>query len=170
MLKRPGKDEYAPYYEQYISKVTDEEYEVFLDRQRDEILALFGDIDEEKARYRYAPGKWSLKEVLGHITDTERVMSYRMLRISRGDSTLLPGFDQDVFVANTSFDELSIEDLLNDFKAVRQATLTLRRTIADSAWSRQANVSTFDITARGLAYVIAGHAEHHLTIVKERYL
>lgn len=170
MLKRPGKDEYAPYYETYISKVPDEDYEVFLKSQLDEILALFGNFDDEKGLYRYASGKWSLKEVLGHITDTERVMSYRMLRIARGDSTVLPGFDQDVFIANTSFDEVSIEVLLHDFKAVRKATLTLLQTIADSAWSRQGNVSTFDITARGLAYVIAGHAEHHVSVVQERYL
>lgn len=170
MLKRPGKDEYAPYYETYISKVPDEDYEVFLKRQLDEIQAVFGNFNDEKGLYRYAEGKWSLKEVLGHITDTERVMSYRMLRIARGDSTVLPGFDQDVFIANTSFDEVSIEVLLQDFKAVRQATLTLLQTIADSAWLREGNVSTFDITARGLAYVIAGHAEHHVSIVQERYL
>lgn len=170
MLKRPEKEEYAPYYETYINKVPDGDYVSFLQSQLEEITALYTKFDEEKGLHRYAPGKWSLKEVLGHITDTERVMSYRMLRIARGDTTKLPGFDQDVFIANTSFDEVSIEDLLHDFQAVRQSTFTLLQTIADSAWSRAGNASTYDITARALAYVIAGHAQHHISVVQERYV
>ena len=96
--------------------------QTFLHSQLDAVVALFSQISDEQGVYRYAPGKWSLKEVLGHMTDTERIMSYRMLRIARGDTTNLPGFDQDLFITNTSFDELSMEDLLNDFQAVRQAT------------------------------------------------
>lgn len=168
MLKRPEKEEYAQYYEAYVSKVPDGDYAAFLQSQLEEITALFAKFDDEKGLYRYAPGKWSLKEVLGHITDTERVMSYRMLRIARGDTTQLPGFDQDVFIANTSFDEMPIADLLQDFQAVRQSTFTLLKTITDSAWTRLGNASTYDITARALAYVIAGHAQHHLAVVQER--
>ncbi|MDD9267469.1 DinB family protein [Paenibacillus sp. GCM10023248] len=170
MLKRPEASEYNSYYEMYISKVPDGDYETFLRRQLEEITGFFSGLTEEQGLARYAPGKWSLKELLGHMTDTERVMSYRMLRVARGDTTKLPGFDQDIFIENGSFDHVPLADLIADFQAVRQATFTLLTTIGVSAWPRVGNASTYDITARALAYVIAGHAEHHLGIARERYV
>ncbi|KQX46512.1 MULTISPECIES: DinB family protein [unclassified Paenibacillus] len=169
MLQRPGSEEYSPFFTGYISQVPEGDYLSFLHSQVDAVIALFSPINDEQGLYRYEPGKWSLKEVLGHMTDTERILSYRMLRIARGDTTNLPGFDQDLFVTHTSFDELSMEDLLNDFQAVRHATFTLLKTITEAAWSRKGIANNNEISARALAYVIAGHAQHHLSVVQQKY-
>jgi len=170
MLQRPESHEYAPFFADYISTVPNEEIFTFLQRQGEEIAALFAQVTEEQSSHRYAEGKWSLKEVLGHITDTERVMSYRLMRIARGDTTPLPGFDQDVLIENGSLSEFKLTTLLAEFQAVRQASICLLYTIPASAWLRTGNVSGRDVTARSLAYIIAGHSQHHLHIVKERYI
>lgn len=170
MLQRPSQDEYSSYYTGYISLVPDGDYAAILDEQEKALLALFSPLTEEQLRSRYEPGKWSLKEVLAHITDTERVMCYRMLRIARGDKTDLPGFDQDIFIANTNFDHVDKLDLVKDFQAVRKATRTLLLSISDEAWTRTGTANTFAISARAIAYVIAGHAQHHLNIAEEKYL
>ncbi|MCY9695501.1 DinB family protein [Paenibacillus alginolyticus] len=169
MLQRPDSEEYSPYFTGYINQVPEGDYLSILHIQLDAIVDLFSPINNEQGLYRYEPGKWSLKEVLGHITDTERIMSYRMLRIARGDTTNLPGFDQDLYITNTSFDELSMEDLLNDFKAVRQATFTLLKTISEAAWLRKGIANNNEISARALAFVIAGHAQHHLGVIQQKY-
>ncbi|SDO10490.1 DinB superfamily protein [Paenibacillus sp. yr247] len=170
MLQRPDQEEYTPFFDTYISQVPEGNYLSFLHSQLDAIVALFSPVSNERGLSRYAPGKWSLKEVLGHMTDTERIMSYRMLRIARGDITNLPGFDQDLFISNTSFDELSIEDLLHDFQTVRQSTFSLIKTISEAAWSRKGVANNNEISARALAYVIAGHAQHHLGVIQNKYV
>ncbi|MEW9699194.1 DinB family protein [Paenibacillus sp. SI8] len=170
MPKRPESHEYAPYFSTYIDVVPNEDYSPFLRNQLTAITALFTGLTEDQGEGRYAPGKWSLKEVLGHMTDTERVMSYRMMRIARGDTTILPGFDQDVLIENGNFEQFSLQTLLADFAAVRQATFSLLATIPESAWLRSGNVSGRDVTARSLAYIIAGHAQHHLNIIQDKYL
>lgn len=170
MLQRPSHDEYSSYYTGYIGLVPNDAYVSILNSQEKALVSLFSQLNEEQALSRYAPGKWSLKEVLAHITDTERIMSYRLLRIARGDTTDLPGFDQDIFIANTSFDEVALTDLVKDFQAVRQATLTLLPTISEAAWARLGTANTFAISARALAYVIVGHAQHHLNVVEQKYL
>lgn len=170
MLQRPSHDEYSSFYTGYIGLVPDGDYVSILNTQEKALVALFSSLSEDQLLTRYAPGKWSLKEVLAHITDTERIMSYRLLRIARGDTTDLPGFDQDIFIANTTFDEVSVTDLVKDFQAVRQATLALLPTISDTAWTRSGTANTFAISARAIAYVIAGHAQHHLNIAEQKYL
>ncbi|KRE69417.1 DinB family protein [Paenibacillus sp. Soil750] len=170
MLQRPSHDEYSSYYTGYIGLVPEGDYVSILNSQEKALVSLFSQLTEEQALSRYAPGKWSLKEVLAHITDTERIMSYRLLRIARGDTTDLPGFDQDIFIANTSFDDVALTDLVKDFQAVRQATLALMPTITETAWTRLGTANTFAISARAIAYVIAGHAQHHLNIVEQKYL
>lgn len=170
MLQRPSHEEYASFYSGYIGQVPDGDYVDILNNQEAALVSLFSQLNEEQALSRYAPGKWSLKEVLAHITDTERIMSYRMLRISRGDTTDLPGFDQDVFINNNSFDNVTLSVLLQDFQAVRKATLALLPTISEAAWERVGTANTFAISARAIAYVIAGHAQHHLNVVEEKYL
>ncbi|KRF12045.1 DinB family protein [Paenibacillus sp. Soil787] len=169
MLQRPGCEEYSPFFTGYICQVPEGDYLSFLHGQLDAVDALFSPITDEQGLYRYEPGKWSLKEILGHMTDTERIMSYRMLRIARGDTTNLPGFDQDVYITNASFDELSMEDLLKDFQAVRQATFSLLQTISEAAWSRKGIANNNEISARAIAYVIAGHAQHHLGVIQQKY-
>lgn len=170
MLQRPSHDEYSSFYTGYIGLVPDGDYVSILNNQEKDLVTIFLSLSEEQALSRYAPGKWSLKEVLAHITDTERIMSYRLLRIARGDTTDLPGFDQDIFIANASFDEVAITDLIKDFQAVRKATLALLPTISEAAWARLGTANTFTISARALAYVIVGHAQHHLNMVEQKYL
>ncbi|WNR42595.1 DinB family protein [Paenibacillus roseipurpureus] len=170
MLQRPGQDEYASFYTGYIQVVPEGDYVSILDEQEKALVAMFSSLQEEQALSGYAPGKWSLKEVLGHITDTERIMSYRLLRIARGDQTDLPGFDQDVFIAHSNFDGVALKDLIQDFQAVRQATRALLPTIADEAWTRFGTANTFRISARAIAFVIAGHAQHHLNVAEQKYL
>lgn len=170
MLQRPSEEEYASFYTGYIGLVPDGEYASLLTNQEQALLTLFSGLSEDKALFRYADGKWSIKEVLAHITDTERIMCYRMLRISRGDTTDLPGFDQDIFIDNNTFDEVPLKDLIQDFQAVRKATLSLLPTISEAAWARKGTANSFVITARALAYVIVGHTQHHMNIVEQKYL
>lgn len=170
MLERPLAGEYGSHFEPYIKKVPDVDLTVLLESQIEEFIQLLSGGSEEQAKFRYAEGKWSLKEVLGHIADTERIMSYRLLRIARGDKTPLPGFEENLFVAHAQADARSMNDLLQDFAAVRIATLSLFRQLDDEAWMRVGNTSGYDITARATAYVIAGHAIHHMGIMKDRYL
>ncbi|WP_082207728.1 DinB family protein [Paenibacillus macerans] len=170
MLTKPQAGEYAEHFTVYIDKVPEGDLLELLQTQPAFAKEEWGSLTEEQGNYRYAEGKWSLKEVLGHISDTERVMSYRLLRISRGDTTPLPGFDEELFVRHSTFARQPVCALLHDFSVVRESTLSLIRQLDDEAWLRQGNASGVTISARALAYVIAGHAQHHLSMIRERYL
>lgn len=162
MLKPPDQDEYDPYFSIYINLIPDRDIIQFLQAQRSRIHDYFGGLSEEHGELRYAPGKWKMKEILAHISDSERVMCYWMLSIARGDSTKFAGYDQDVFVNRGSFSVCTFKELVADFQAVRQATLSLLPTISEKAWLRAGIAVNKEVTARTLLYVIAGHAEHHL--------
>jgi hypothetical protein len=170
MLQRPEQNEYDPYFSIYIDYIPDGDILQFLQQQRNQINALFGKLSEEQGELRYAPGKWNFKEVLGHISDSERVMSYWMLSVARGDTTKLPGYDQDIFVNNGSFGDCTLAELITDFQAIRQSTFSLLTTIEETAWLRAGIVVNKDVTARTLLYIIAGHTEHHLNIIKNAAL
>lgn len=170
MLNRPDREEYAPFYAPYIALAPEGSVEAHLTFQLEETIRFLSSIPESKHSHRYADDKWKLKEVLGHITDTERVMSYRLLRISRGDKSPLPGFDENIFVANSLFATQSWEDLVETYSAVRRATLTLFRGISGEMWMRSGTASEVGVSARALAYIIAGHELHHLNVIKEKYL
>ncbi|QHT59491.1 DinB family protein [Paenibacillus lycopersici] len=170
MLSLPAADEFGGHFGTYIALVADRDVLGQLEENRRDTTALFAALTDEQANFRYAPDKWSLKELLGHLADTERVMSYRMLRIARGDTTPLPGFDQDSYIANADFSGVSMPQLLADYEAVRAATLSLTRSIAPEAWLRKGTASNATMSARAFAYVIAGHELHHLNIVRDRYL
>ncbi|NBD23990.1 DinB family protein [Paenibacillus glycinis] len=170
MLQRPAADEFGSHFGTYIGLIETDDVLPLLENNRKQLAALYAAMTDEQARYRYAPDKWSLKEVLGHIADTERVMSYRMLRIARGDRTPLPGFDQDGYMANSGFDAFPVAQLLADYEAVRAATTGLMRMISPEAWTRTGTASNATMSARALAYVIAGHEQHHLNIIRARYL
>lgn len=167
---RPQADEYAPYYGKYIDLVPEEDILDLLERQLHETMALFWSIPEAKASSRYAPGKWSIKEVCGHIIDTERIFAYRALRIGRGDATPLPGFEQDGYVESSGSDQREWRDLIAEFEDVRRATLSLLRSLDDEAWKRRGTASQNTVSVRALAYMIAGHELHHREIVRSRYL
>jgi hypothetical protein len=168
-LVRPEPTEYAAFYETYVSKVPGSDVMSQLESQRLQTAQLFAASTERDGNFRYAPGKWTIKEVVGHLSDSERIFSYRALRIARGDQTPLPGFEQDDYVKNGNFVEQSLADLVAEYGSVRVATLALLRSFNAEAWSRRGTASNNPITVRALAFIIAGHELHHRDILKERY-
>ncbi len=166
---RPRADEFAPYYQKYIDRVPSGDVVAVLARQIDETAVLLGKVKESNAGHRYAPDKWSIREVVGHVSDAERVFAYRALRFARGDEGALLSFDEKAFVAGGGFDRRTLADLVAEFRAVRQATLALFRSLDDEAFSRGGTASGQHVTVRALAHIIAGHEVHHVAILKERY-
>jgi uncharacterized damage-inducible protein DinB len=167
-MKRPEATEYAEYYANYISKVPGTDALGVLESQRLQMLQLFAGRSDRDGSFRYAPGKWSVKEVLGHITDTERIFAYRALRIARGDQTPLPGFEQDDYVRSGAFGARKLADLVEEFGAVRGASIALFRSFNEEAWSRRGVASQKEVTVRALAFITAGHQIHHRLILEER--
>lgn len=141
-----------------------------LQKQRYDVLQLFGRVSENEADFAYAPGKWSIKEVLGHMNDTERIMAYRALCIARGEQNSLPGFDENDYVAHAFFHERTLAGLLEEHKVVREATIALFDSMAPAAYPRLGNANGSPVSVAALAFIIAGHERHHLNILKERYL
>ncbi len=168
-MNRPEATEYADYYANYIAKVPGSDVLSVLESQRLQMLQLFAGRSERDGSFRYAPGKWSVKEVLGHITDTERIFTYRALRIARGDQTSLPGFEQDDFVKNGAFGQRTLANLAEEFGLVRSASVALFRSFPEEAWSRRGVASQKEVTVRALAFMTAGHQMHHRIILEERY-
>jgi len=168
-IARPQAGEYAPYYDRYISLVQGEDILNALDQQRSQTMLLLCGRDEKDGDFRYAPGKWSAKEVLGHVCDSERVFAYRALRIARADATPLAGFEQDDYVRNGPFAQRPLADLVEEFIAVRRATLSLLRNLDEAAWMRRGVANKNEVTVRALAYIIAGHELHHRGILEEKY-
>jgi len=168
--KRPQSNDYAPYHGKYVMLVPDGDFLEILETQLREMKLLLEPLTDQQADFRYAPGKWSIKESLGHVNDAERVFAYRILRIARGDQTPLPGFEQDdyVKVANSSGRKLS--DLLEEFAAVRRATIALIRSLDDASWLRRGTASGVEVSVLAIAFVIAGHALHHRSMIEKHYL
>jgi hypothetical protein len=170
MIKRPESNEFSPFHAGYIQWVPGDDLLVLFKGQLEDTLSLLRHLTEEKASFRYAPNKWSIKEMIGHIADTERILSYRLLRIARGDNTPLPGFEEDAYVLGASFDLLPLEDLLDNLLVVRISTLSLLKGIAPEAFLRMGSVNNNVVSARALAYIISGHERHHRNVLIERYL
>jgi uncharacterized damage-inducible protein DinB len=168
-IARPEPGEYAPYYERYIALVAGSDILSALDGQRRQMMLLLSGRNEADGEFRYAPEKWSAKEVLGHVCDTERVFAYRALRFSRGDRTPLEGFEQDDYVKNGPFAQRALAEVIEDYIAVRRATFTLLRNLDEAAWMRRGTANKNEVTVRALAYTIAGHELHHRRILEEKY-
>lgn len=169
VISRPEAGEYAPYYDRYISLIQDNDILTTLDRQRREMVLLLSGLSEAQGDFRYAPEKWSAKQVLGHVCDTERVFAYRALRIARGDVTPMEGFEQDDYVKNGPFARHTIDEVIEDYIAVRRATISLLRSLEEAAWSRRGVANKNEVTVRALAYTIAGHELHHRRILEQKY-
>ncbi|MFZ0955607.1 MAG: DinB family protein [Candidatus Sulfotelmatobacter sp.] len=169
VIARPQAGEYAPYYDRYISLIEENDILGTLDRQRRETVLLLSGLSEEQGDFSYAPEKWSAKQVLGHVCDTERVFAYRALRIARGDATPMEGFEQDDYVKNGPFARHAIAEVIEDYIAVRRATISLLRSLEEAAWSRRGVANKNEVTVRALAYTIAGHEVHHRRILEEKY-
>lgn len=169
-LSRPGTGEYAPHYAPYIARVTDGDIRAFLGRQGEQVRSFLASIPERQWAHRYADGKWSVREVVGHVIDTERIMSYRALRFARGDTTPLAGFEESAYAPASGAEERTMADLAEEFTFVRSATICLAQSLPNAAWMRGGIASGANVTVRGLFWIIAGHAEHHLHVLRERYL
>ena len=168
---RPLPGEYGEHAAADIARVAGDDAVAALAAQQREVEELFGGLDERAiAGFRYAPGKWTLKEILGHLIDDERVFAYRALCIARGDARPLPSFDENDYVAAASFEELPLRDLVDDYALTRRASLALFRSLSDEAWLRRGTVAGYTASVRGLAWHIAGHELHHLATIRQRYL
>ena len=168
-LERPEPGEYAAYYEKYISLFPGTDVASALEAQRVQTMQLFAGRSEREGNFRYAPDKWTVKDVLGHINDSERIFTYRALRISRGDQTPMPGFEQDDYVRNGGFNERPLTSLVEEFGNVRSASLALFRSLSKDAWLRRGTANNNEVSVRALAFITAGHELHHRRILEERY-
>lgn len=167
---RPQPGEYADYAADDIALVPGDDAIAALVQLQRETEDLFGGLDAPSGEVTYAPGKWTIKQILGHLADDERIFAYRALNIGRGDPRPLPGFDENLYATGAEFDRLSLDQLLADYVAVRQATLSLLRGFPAAAWTRRGTVSGYAATPRGLAFHIAGHELHHHRVLHDRYL
>jgi len=167
---RPANDEYLPYYSRYIERVPDGDVLSTLSQQNSETIALLRGLPESIANYRYAPDKWSVNELVGHLIDSERLFTNRALRFARGDATPVPGFEQDDYVRGATFNAYPLSELASELQVVRQSTLYFFRHIDDEAWARRGVANNAEVSVRALAYIIAGHELHHREILHTRYL
>ena len=168
-MNPPEKSEYGEYYDRYISQVRDENVTALLAKQPAELKELFSSVPEDRGTFAYDDGKWSLKEVLSHLIDGERIFAYRMLRISRGDETPIEGFEQDGYIENSNANNRPFAELLDEFDLQRRANLLLINNLSDDATRRLGTASGFPVSVRALVYISAGHVKHHVGILKERY-
>ena len=170
LATRPAPDEYVPYYRTYVDQVPDGDVLALLESQIAETAEMLSGLSDKEAEFRYAEGKWSIKEIVGHLSDVERVFAYRALRFARADKTPLPGFEQDDYIAPGNFDGRTLVDLLAEFQAVRLATARLFRSFDDEALMRRGLASDHEFCVRAIAFIIAGHERHHMRVIEQRYL
>jgi hypothetical protein len=170
MMTKPETTEYAPHFEKYISLVPEGNISVTLDKQIEDTLRLIRSLTDAQGDLRYAPGKWSVKEVIGHLIDAERIFAYRALRFARNDVTPLHGFDENRFVDNARFSSLSLADLAEEFEYTRKSNVYLFKHLDSDSWLRRGPANDNEISVRAVAYAIAGHELHHMGILRSRYL
>jgi hypothetical protein len=166
---RPPQTEYSPYFGRYIDLVAAADFSAVLTRQPAEYGARLGALSQEQAGFRYAPGKWSIREVVGHVMDAERVFGYRALCIARGETLSLPSFDENAYAAKAGHDGCPLRELLEEFAYVRRGHIALFEHLDQAAWERTGTVNQNAISVRGLAYIMTGHAQHHAGILNQRY-
>ena len=169
-MTRPQTTEYAPYYSRYVDLIATPDVVPELSSQLEKTVSFLSNISEEKSLSTYGAGKWTIKEVLNHVNDTERVFLYRAFWFARGFEQPLPGYDQDVCVAAARPNSIPFTDLIDEFKHVRLSTLSIFRNMPDEAWGRTGIASDNPFTVTALAYIITGHVAHHLNVLEERYL
>jgi len=167
---RPAASDYASFYAGYVALCPEEDIVPAIDHQSAETQRLLSSIDEARASYRYAEGKWSIKEVIGHVTDAERVFGYRALCIGRGETRSLPGFDEKLYMQHAGFDGWRIGDLAEAYALTRRANIVFFRNLPKEAWDRRGLANDTPVTVRALAYILLGHERHHLQVLHERYL
>lgn len=169
-MSRPLENEYAPYFQNYVSQAPEEDILPAMRSQVDALDVLLDRVAPDRETYRYAEGKWSIRELVGHLIDGERTFGYRALCIARGDTQNLPGFDQDQYMLDAPFDRIDLEDLLSEFRLVRLANIAMLRTLDEAAWMRMGTANGSPVSVRALVYIMVGHVRHHLSVLRERYL
>jgi hypothetical protein len=168
-LARPEASEYAPFYAGYVARVAEPDVLGALERQKDEIGALARSVPAGRESFRYAEGKWSIREVLGHLVDGERVFGYRAFCFSRGEQAPLPSFDENQYVAVAGADRIPLAELASEFATVRASNLAFLRRLSAEEAARVGTASGKPISVRALAYIMAGHPRHHVAVLRERY-
>lgn len=168
-MKRPQPDEYNSYYQEYIDSVNDDVISE-LEAQLESVPAFLKAIPEDKTTYAYAEGKWTIKELLGHVIDTERIMAYRLLRFSRNDATSLAGFEENYYVNNAHFNNQEYNTMIEEFGALRKSNMFLFRSLNEAELKHKGNANGSPLSVRALLFIIAGHTKHHIKIITERYL
>ena len=166
---RPRPDEYDRAFERYVSRVPETDVLAALERQPAEVAAAFAAVSPERETFRYAPGKWTIREVVGHVLDAERVFGYRALAISRGDRASLPGFDEDDYAKTAGHGGRTLASLLDEMAGVRAGHVCLLRHLDDDAWGRVGTANSLPITPRAIAYILVGHVRHHMAVLAEKY-
>ncbi|MFZ2491355.1 MAG: DinB family protein [Thermoanaerobaculia bacterium] len=166
---RPDPSEFAPYYGKYIDLVPESDILAALQQQSSETQKLLASLDEERASYRYEPGKWSVKELFGHVIDAERIFGYRAVAIARGETKSLPGYDENVYAENGRFDLWRIGDLSESYALIRRSNVVAFSHFPDEAWGRPGVANGNPVTARAIAFTMLGHERHHLNVLRERY-
>ncbi len=169
MLLRPSPNEYDSFFSGYVALVTEHNVIDVLEKQTAEYRKIAMQVPAEREQFRYAPEKWSVREVFGHMIDCERVFGYRAFCISRGDMASFPGFDESVYVGNSRYNDTRLADLARSFETVRLGNLTFLKSLGDSDWERKGTANNWPISVRGLAFIMAGHPRHHFKILRERY-
>lgn len=168
--KRPAINDYAPFYEPYVSKIESNDILGTLENSLEENLTFLRSLSPEKWEYSYAEGKWSIKEIMVHLIDAERIFASRAIRIARHDRTPLPGFDQDAYAPYMEANERTVDSILEEYEAVRKSTISLYKNFNEKMWYRHGIASGTSVTTLALAYIIAGHETHHFKVIRERYL
>ena len=166
---RPGTEDNNQYYDRYISLIGDDDIIEVLEEQRKTSKIFLKTFTEKQGNYSYADGKWTMKEVLGHVIDTEKIMAYRALAFARGEKQSLPGFEQDDYVAESNFNNRSLADLINEFLTVRESNIILFKSFDEEILNRRGTASESEVTVLALIYIIAGHEKHHIKFLRERY-
>lgn len=169
MLKRPAENEYDAFYRGYMSLVTEADIMALLARQCEDVAAAARPFSPDRENYAYAPGKWTVRELFGHLTDAERVFGYRAVCIGRGDKASFPGFDEQTYVARSRFSTVALPDLVEEFTLLRRANLAAFRRHDDAAWDEWGKANDNPVTVRAIPFLIAGHVKHHLKVLAERY-
>jgi hypothetical protein len=169
IIGRPSADEYTPFYAGYIAQVAEADPVPVMESQAIATQTLLRGISEEQSLFRYAPGKWSIREIVGHLADAERVFAYRAMRVGRGDATPMEGFDEDAYVRGARFDRRSLAELAEELATVRRATLALFRSFEPGTWNLRGVANKAPVTVRALGFIIPGHERHHVNVLRERY-
>ena len=169
-MNRPNESEYAPYYQGYVDQVSENDIMHVLRGELDELDVLLARVPAEKETYAYAEGKWTIREIIGHLIDGERVFGYRALCIARGEKQNLPGFDQNDYMLTAPYNQIELEDLLSELRLVRLSNIAMFRSLDEAAWNRVGTANGNEVTVRALAFIMGGHLRHHMSVLKERYL